>query len=75
MRDVGRNYKNFMRRFQDSANISDKLRPVLEAMRRGVVDNGDYKMKEALIEREQEELDDVVMCFAKLEEIKSTLEP
>jgi hypothetical protein len=32
-------------------------------------------MKEALIFREQEELEDVVECFLKLEEMKETIEP
>ena len=48
VRQVGKNYKNFLRKLSESADISEKLRPVLEAMHRGI-EGGDYKMKEALI--------------------------
>lgn len=47
MRDVKKNYKSFMRRIDEANNISEQIRPIIDAMSRGIT--SDYRLKEALI--------------------------
>jgi hypothetical protein len=37
--------------------------------------DGDYKLKEALIARQYDELDEVVLCFKRLNDMKDLIEP
>ena len=55
MRDIENNLNNFNIKMDESKDISDKIKPVLDAMSKGI--EGDYKMKESLIKKEYLELE------------------
>lgn len=72
MKDVKKNFNGFVRKINEASDISEKIKPILDAMYTGI--SSDYRLKEGLINNEKEELEEVILSFSRLKDMKAMIE-